>query len=147
MNVGAFPYPVPLAVPGPQALLAVNRPPHPSARKLFVNSVRQDETGDPGLTVSSQKVAPAALIIFALTTTFAAFDWLMSLEPSWIFVSKTSFGGSGKSIFCAGGGATAGTMPWVSVARPASSTSWPAAMRTAFSFWPYRNVWSPSANV
>jgi ABC-type Fe3+ transport system substrate-binding protein len=37
MNVGAFPYPVPLAVPGPHALLAVNRPPHPHARKVFVN--------------------------------------------------------------------------------------------------------------
>ena len=37
MNVGAFPYPVPLALPGPHALLAVNRPPHPNARKLFVN--------------------------------------------------------------------------------------------------------------
>jgi ABC-type Fe3+ transport system substrate-binding protein len=37
MNVGTFPYPIPLAVPGPHAILAVNRPPHPSARKLFVN--------------------------------------------------------------------------------------------------------------
>jgi hypothetical protein len=59
------------------------------SRKLFVNSVKQDESGDPALTVSSQKVAPVALIVFALTTTFAAFDWLMSLEPSWI---STIFG-------------------------------------------------------
>jgi hypothetical protein len=59
------------------------------SRKLFVNSVRQDENGDPSLTVSSQKVAPVALIVFSLTTTFAAFDWLMSLEPSWI---STIFG-------------------------------------------------------
>jgi hypothetical protein len=59
------------------------------SRKLFVNSVRQDENGDPSLTVSSQRVAPVALIVFSLTTTFAAFDWLMSLEPSWI---STIFG-------------------------------------------------------
>lgn len=59
------------------------------SRKLFANSVKQDETGDPALTVSSQKVAPVATILFALTTTFAAFDWLMSLEPSWI---STIFG-------------------------------------------------------
>jgi ABC-type Fe3+ transport system substrate-binding protein len=37
MNVGSFPYPIPLAVPGPHSILAVNRPPHPNARKLFVN--------------------------------------------------------------------------------------------------------------
>jgi hypothetical protein len=59
------------------------------SRKLFMNSERQDETGEASLTVSSQKVAPVALIVFALTTTFAAFDWLMSLEPSWI---STIFG-------------------------------------------------------
>jgi hypothetical protein len=59
------------------------------SRKLFRNSVDQDKSGDAALTVSSQRVSPAALIFFALTTTFAAFDWLMSLEPSWI---STIFG-------------------------------------------------------
>lgn len=59
------------------------------SRKLFSNSVKQDASGDPALTVSSQRTAPVALIIFALTTTFAAFDWLMALEPSWI---STIFG-------------------------------------------------------
>ncbi len=59
------------------------------SRKLFTNSVRQDASGDPALTVSSHRVAPVAMILFALTTTFAAFDWLMSLEPSWI---STIFG-------------------------------------------------------
>ncbi|HVZ33412.1 MAG TPA: hypothetical protein VG963_13360 [Polyangiaceae bacterium] len=59
------------------------------SRKLFKNSTEQDQSGDPKLTVSSQRVAPAAIAVFALTTTFAAFDWLMSLEPSWI---STIFG-------------------------------------------------------
>jgi hypothetical protein len=59
------------------------------SRKLYENSVRQDQNGDPALTLSSQRTAPVALIVFALTTTFAAFDWLMSLEPSWI---STIFG-------------------------------------------------------
>jgi hypothetical protein len=59
------------------------------SRKLFANSTKQDESGDPALTASSQRVAPVAIIVFALTTTFAAFDWLMSLEPSWI---STIFG-------------------------------------------------------
>ncbi len=59
------------------------------SRKLFMNSVKQDESGDPALTVSSQRVAPVAMIFMALTSTFAAFDWMMSLEPSWI---STIFG-------------------------------------------------------
>lgn len=59
------------------------------SRKLFQNSVKQDESGDPALTVSSQRVAPLAMIFMALTSTFASFDWLMSLEPSWI---STIFG-------------------------------------------------------
>lgn len=59
------------------------------SRKLFRNSVDQDKSGDTALTVSSQRAAPVALIFFALTTTFAAFDWLMSLEPTWI---STIFG-------------------------------------------------------
>jgi hypothetical protein len=59
------------------------------SRKLFQNSVRQDANGDPKYTVSSQKLSPVFIIIFSLTTTFAAFDWLMSLEPSGI---STIFG-------------------------------------------------------
>lgn len=59
------------------------------SRKLFTNSTKQDESGDPALTVSSQRIAPVSIIFFALTTTFAAFDWIMSLEPSWI---STIFG-------------------------------------------------------
>ncbi|MFT3921900.1 MAG: hypothetical protein QM778_05140 [Myxococcales bacterium] len=59
------------------------------SRKFFQNSTKQDIDGDPAHTVSSQRFAPVAIIFFALTTTFAAFDWLMSLEPSWI---STIFG-------------------------------------------------------
>lgn len=57
--------------------------------KLFKNSTKQDETGDVMLTASSQRVAPVSVAVFAFTTTFAAFDWLMSLEPTWI---STIFG-------------------------------------------------------
>jgi hypothetical protein len=59
------------------------------SRSLFKNSVRQDVDGDPIHTVRSQRLAPVGIIVFALTTTFAAFDWLMGLEPSWI---STIFG-------------------------------------------------------
>ena len=51
--------------------------------KLFRNSTLQDTTKDLKLTASSQGMAPAATFGLALTTTFAAFDWIMSLLPNW----------------------------------------------------------------
>lgn len=59
------------------------------SQKLFRNSTKQDENGDPEFTRSSQRLAPVFIAGFTLTTTFAAFDWLMSLEPTWI---STIFG-------------------------------------------------------
>lgn len=47
------------------------------------NSRKQDDTKDPGLTEKMQGFAPPAMFLFALSLTFAAFDWLMSLDPHW----------------------------------------------------------------
>ncbi|MFW6032344.1 MAG: quinol:cytochrome C oxidoreductase, partial [Phycisphaeraceae bacterium] len=43
----------------------------------------QDETGEPGLTVRMERLSPVAVLAFAVTLTFAAFDLLMSLDPKW----------------------------------------------------------------
>lgn len=52
--------------------------------KFFVGtSVQQDRVGDPALTSRMQWYAPLAMLLFALSQSFAAFDWLMSLEPHW----------------------------------------------------------------
>lgn len=59
------------------------------AWRLFRYSVDQDASKDPKLTVAVQRFAPVATILFALTLTFAGFDWIMSLEPSWF---STIFG-------------------------------------------------------
>lgn len=56
---------------------------------LFSTSVKQDRTGDPGLTTRMVKVSAPSMYLFALTLTFAAFDLLMSLEPRWF---STIFG-------------------------------------------------------
>ncbi len=53
------------------------------AVRLFGYSVTQDTTKDPKLTVRAQGFAPGAMFLFALTLTFAAFDWIMALEPTW----------------------------------------------------------------
>jgi hypothetical protein len=46
-------------------------------------SLRQDDLGDPALTLSNRSIGPPFLLLFAITTTFAAFDWIMSLTPHW----------------------------------------------------------------
>jgi len=47
-----------------------------------------------------KRFTPAALIAFALTLTFAAFDWVMSLMPAWYstIYGVVIFGGSATSV-------------------------------------------------
>src|SRR5438045_7359772 len=64
-------------------------------------SLRQDETADPALTVRARWWSPPGLLLFAITFTFAAFDWLLSLQPTWystIFGLYISIGGFVASI-------------------------------------------------
>ena len=46
-------------------------------------STEQDKTGDPRLTQAMEATSTVALILFAFTVTFFAFDYLMSLTPHW----------------------------------------------------------------
>ncbi len=46
-------------------------------------SVRQDRDGDPAITRKIRLLSAPGLILYVLTMTFAAIDWLMSLEPGW----------------------------------------------------------------
>ena len=59
------------------------------ARFFFRRSLEQDRSGDPRLTLQMERGSGPALLVFAGTLTFAAFDWLMSLEPTWF---STIFG-------------------------------------------------------
>ena len=53
------------------------------ASKFRNGSVRQDATGNTDITRSLIKWAGPGIMLFALTTTFASFDWAMSLTPHW----------------------------------------------------------------
>ncbi len=53
------------------------------AFKLYALSLRQDQGHSPELTASFRKVSAPGIILFALTTTFASWDWLMSLDAHW----------------------------------------------------------------
>ncbi len=57
--------------------------------RLLKYSTDQDTTKDRSLTVAVQRFSAPATILFALTLTFAGFDWIMSLDPSWF---STIFG-------------------------------------------------------
>lgn len=59
------------------------------SRFLLDTSRRQDHSGDAALTLSMERYSAPGMLLFALTTTFAAFDWLMSLDPHWF---STIFG-------------------------------------------------------
>ena len=53
-------------------------------------STTQDKSNDPApLSHRMRLVAPFVIILFALSLTYAAFDWLMSLDPHWF---STIFG-------------------------------------------------------
>ncbi len=53
------------------------------AWKLNQLSAEQDRTADAGLGRTFQKVSGPGLLLYGLTATFAAVDWVMSLEPHW----------------------------------------------------------------
>lgn len=67
---------------------------------FFSTSRRQDQTGDPALSKRMRFVSAPCLILFALTSTFAAFDWIMSLSPAWF---STMFGIYFFAGLCASG--------------------------------------------
>jgi hypothetical protein len=46
-------------------------------------SAEQDRTGDPALFRRMQAWATVGFLLLALTVTFAAMDWMMSLDPHW----------------------------------------------------------------
>jgi hypothetical protein len=56
---------------------------------FFARSLRHDEQGNPEHLRAMARVAPVAMIFFALTVTFASIDFLMTLYPTWF---STIFG-------------------------------------------------------
>lgn len=59
------------------------------AYRLYTLSVRQDVDGDPEITVKLRRTSAWGIAVTAITTAFAAFDLLMSLDPHWF---STIFG-------------------------------------------------------
>ncbi|MBD3257073.1 hypothetical protein GF377_01475 [candidate division GN15 bacterium] len=50
---------------------------------LYRLSLKHDTTGDHDLIPKMRKYSAIGMLVFAPTITFAAFDWLMSMDPHW----------------------------------------------------------------
>lgn len=50
---------------------------------FYRTSIRQDAGGKFEITRINQAVSAPGIVVFALSLTFAAFDWVMSLQPHW----------------------------------------------------------------
>ena len=58
--------------------------------QFFVSqSIKQDHDGNSARTKWMQTVAPAGILLYGITQTFAAVDWIMTLQPLWF---STMFG-------------------------------------------------------
>ena len=64
---------------------------------FYSSSTKQDASKDRQITNRLNKAAPLSLFAFALSLTFAAFDWMMSLEPAWF---STIFGVQYFAVSC-----------------------------------------------
>jgi hypothetical protein len=54
------------------------------AYRVFVSaSIRQDHQQGPWFNVRARRFAPLFMVIFGITITVVAFDWISSLEPAW----------------------------------------------------------------
>ena len=69
-------------------------------RKL---SFDQDRTGDGKLTIRAQVLSAPSIVFFALSISFAGFDWVMSLDPHWYstIFGVYIFAGAALSSLCA----------------------------------------------
>ncbi|MEL6187153.1 MAG: hypothetical protein AAFU79_21205, partial [Myxococcota bacterium] len=55
-----------------------------SLSRYFYNwSKKQDETGDSEITYRLQGTSAVAVVLFGFSVTFAAIDWLKSMDPHW----------------------------------------------------------------
>jgi len=56
---------------------------------VYRRSLAVDRTGDPYIVLGLRRLSAPAILLFAMTITFAGFDWMMSIDPTW---ASTIFG-------------------------------------------------------
>ncbi len=71
------------------------------ARWFLGMSARQDQSGDPELTNRMEGMAAPTMLLFAVSITFAAIDWVMSLDPYWYSTIWGVYFFAGSVLSCA----------------------------------------------
>jgi hypothetical protein len=88
------------------------------ALRLRSISLKQDESGDPMMTAIARNISAPGLALFIFAFTFASFDWLMSLQPTWystifgLYVYAGGFVGSLALVCLVITGLRAGESAW-----------------------------------
>jgi hypothetical protein len=70
------------------------------AAYLWGKSTTQDQTGDKWLTADARKVSSFGLLLFAFTTAFAGFDWVMTLDYHWFSTMFGVYFFAGNMVAC-----------------------------------------------
>ena len=72
------------------------------AYKLYTRSIGQDVAPDPSIPSKMRKTSAVGLVLTAITTAFAGFDILMTLDPHWFstIFGVYFFGGAFLNIMC-----------------------------------------------
>lgn len=87
---------------------------------FFLNrwSALQDKTGDQRYLIRMRMLSGPGMVLYALTVTFAAVDWMMSLEPHWFSTMYGALLGVGQLLAALAFGTTVITL--LARYRPAS---------------------------
>ena len=70
------------------------------SRYYFRTSLRQDKSGDPQLTLQMERTSTWGAYLFAGSLTFAAVDWMMSLQPEWFSTIFGVYYFAGSAVAC-----------------------------------------------
>lgn len=70
------------------------------AAGLWGYSTRQDEDGDKWLTAKARTLSAPGLLLFAFTTAFAGFDWVMTLDFHWFSTMFGVYFFAGNTVSC-----------------------------------------------
>lgn len=70
------------------------------ARYYFRTSLKQDGSGDPELTLQMERTSTWGAYLFAGSLTFAAVDWMMSLQPDWFSTIFGVYYFAGSAVAC-----------------------------------------------
>lgn len=108
-------------------------------------SRRQDDEADPALAQRMSAISAGGLVAFALTLTFAMFDWLMSLDPHWFssIYGVYYFGGAALtaiSLLVVLMVWLRGFEPFSEVLRPTHFHDWGKLMLAFTMLWAYFSV-------